>query len=321
MITVAMTELISGRLRRWVRDQGASPLFTYYDPGGGERIELSGVSFANWWTRPATCWSRSWTSSRVPWTWPGQGPPRPLGHPGVGAELLAGRRGGDCGPARRDRRRARSGRRRRSGSRRDGAGLLAAPAGAAPGRPPPAGVLDYALEVRTSPTHAAAFSPGWPWPAGRGPAAHPGRRGRFGRIEPPPAGPADRSLADGAYRPGRAAARRRVDGPGSRAGRRRTTGGHRRSGAGGRPGRGRRIPTRKPRPRHGSPRAPGSRSRAAALVPGGAVTAPASTRARYPAGAAQPTWSSRFRVSRPTSPATVPPASPSTATGGARYAG
>ena len=48
MITVAMTELISGRLRRWVRDQGASPLFTYYDPGGGERIELSGVSFANW---------------------------------------------------------------------------------------------------------------------------------------------------------------------------------------------------------------------------------------------------------------------------------
>ena len=43
-----MTELISGRLRRWVRDQGASPLFTYYGPARGERIELSGISFANW---------------------------------------------------------------------------------------------------------------------------------------------------------------------------------------------------------------------------------------------------------------------------------
>jgi uncharacterized protein (TIGR03089 family) len=43
-----MSELISGRLRRWVRDRGASPLVTYYDPARGERVELSGVSVANW---------------------------------------------------------------------------------------------------------------------------------------------------------------------------------------------------------------------------------------------------------------------------------
>ena len=47
-IRLAMSELISGRLRRWVRDHGASPLVTYYDPGRAERVELSGVSFANW---------------------------------------------------------------------------------------------------------------------------------------------------------------------------------------------------------------------------------------------------------------------------------
>ena len=43
-----MSELIGARLRRWVRDQGASPLLTYYDPAHGERVELSGVSVANW---------------------------------------------------------------------------------------------------------------------------------------------------------------------------------------------------------------------------------------------------------------------------------
>jgi uncharacterized protein (TIGR03089 family) len=43
-----MTELITARLRRWVRERGASPLLTYYDPGRGERTELSGVSLANW---------------------------------------------------------------------------------------------------------------------------------------------------------------------------------------------------------------------------------------------------------------------------------
>jgi uncharacterized protein (TIGR03089 family) len=48
MITIAMSELISGRLRRWLREQGSSPLLTYYDPARGERVELSGVSVANW---------------------------------------------------------------------------------------------------------------------------------------------------------------------------------------------------------------------------------------------------------------------------------
>jgi uncharacterized protein (TIGR03089 family) len=43
-----MTELIAPRLRRWVRDQGASPLLTYYHPPRGERVELSGISVANW---------------------------------------------------------------------------------------------------------------------------------------------------------------------------------------------------------------------------------------------------------------------------------
>jgi uncharacterized protein (TIGR03089 family) len=43
-----MSELISGRLRRWVAERGASPLVTYYDLANGERTELSGVSMANW---------------------------------------------------------------------------------------------------------------------------------------------------------------------------------------------------------------------------------------------------------------------------------
>ena len=43
-----MNELIGARLRRWVRDHGASPLLTYYHPARGERVELSGVSVANW---------------------------------------------------------------------------------------------------------------------------------------------------------------------------------------------------------------------------------------------------------------------------------
>lgn len=43
-----MSELIIGRLRRWIRDRGPEPLVTYYDLASGERTELSGVSFANW---------------------------------------------------------------------------------------------------------------------------------------------------------------------------------------------------------------------------------------------------------------------------------
>jgi uncharacterized protein (TIGR03089 family) len=43
-----VSELISARLRRWVRDQGSAPLLTYYDVNSGERTELSGISLANW---------------------------------------------------------------------------------------------------------------------------------------------------------------------------------------------------------------------------------------------------------------------------------
>jgi uncharacterized protein (TIGR03089 family) len=43
-----MSELISGRLHRWIGGHGGSPLLTYYDLSTGERTELSGVSVANW---------------------------------------------------------------------------------------------------------------------------------------------------------------------------------------------------------------------------------------------------------------------------------
>jgi uncharacterized protein (TIGR03089 family) len=43
-----MSELISGRLRRWVAERGSSPLVTYYNLATSERTELSGVSMANW---------------------------------------------------------------------------------------------------------------------------------------------------------------------------------------------------------------------------------------------------------------------------------
>ena len=43
-----VSELIIGRLRRWIRDRGSEPLITYYDLATSERTELSGVSFANW---------------------------------------------------------------------------------------------------------------------------------------------------------------------------------------------------------------------------------------------------------------------------------
>lgn len=43
-----MPELISDRLRRRLREQGSAPLITYYDLATGERTELSGVTFSNW---------------------------------------------------------------------------------------------------------------------------------------------------------------------------------------------------------------------------------------------------------------------------------
>lgn len=43
-----MTALLAERLRRRVRLDGSTPLFTYYDLDSGERVELSAVSFSNW---------------------------------------------------------------------------------------------------------------------------------------------------------------------------------------------------------------------------------------------------------------------------------
>ncbi len=43
-----MTELISARLRRRIRERGSEPFVTYYDLGTGERTELSGITFGNW---------------------------------------------------------------------------------------------------------------------------------------------------------------------------------------------------------------------------------------------------------------------------------
>lgn len=43
-----VTDEISGRLLRRVRNGGAEPFVTYYDLDSGERTELSAVSFRNW---------------------------------------------------------------------------------------------------------------------------------------------------------------------------------------------------------------------------------------------------------------------------------
>ena len=43
-----MTEVFSRELQRRTTQSGSTPLITYYDETRGERVELSGVSFANW---------------------------------------------------------------------------------------------------------------------------------------------------------------------------------------------------------------------------------------------------------------------------------
>lgn len=43
-----MSELISGRLKRRIRDQGSAPLITYYDLVTGSRTEMSAITFGNW---------------------------------------------------------------------------------------------------------------------------------------------------------------------------------------------------------------------------------------------------------------------------------
>ena len=124
------------------------------------------------WTRPATCWSTSWTSSRATPVDLALAKAHP-GHwvtPGLGAGLLAGRRGGDAwtgpAPSRRPCSARRTPSRRRRAETR--AGLLAAPAGPAAGR-----TADRRAPWTTrwrsgrSPTSTPPCrSPGWPWPGG-----------------------------------------------------------------------------------------------------------------------------------------------------------
>jgi uncharacterized protein (TIGR03089 family) len=43
-----MTALVAEQLRRRVRLDGSAPLLTYYDLNSGERVELSAVSLSNW---------------------------------------------------------------------------------------------------------------------------------------------------------------------------------------------------------------------------------------------------------------------------------
>jgi uncharacterized protein (TIGR03089 family) len=159
MITVAMTELISGRLRRWVRDQGASPLFTYYDPGGGERIELSGVSFANWVDKTSNLLVEELDVQ------PGGAVDLTLAkaHPGhwvtlvwvlscwqVGAVVTVDQPGATVAVLGPD---------DAAAAARAETVLVCSlhPLGLPLAGPPPAGALDYALEVRTQPDQHAAL--------------------------------------------------------------------------------------------------------------------------------------------------------------------
>jgi uncharacterized protein (TIGR03089 family) len=155
---LAMSELISGRLRRWVRDQGASPLVTYYDPARGERVELSGVSFANWVDKTSNLLVDELdieSGDAVELT-------LAPAHPGhwvslvwilacwqVGAVVTVDRTGarvavlGPDDPA--------------EAARADTALVCSLhPLGLPLPGPPPAGVLDYALEVRSQPDQHAA---------------------------------------------------------------------------------------------------------------------------------------------------------------------
>jgi len=153
-----MSELIGARLRRWVRDQGASPLLTYYHPARGERVELSGVSVANWVDKTSNLLVDELDVE------PGDAVDLTLakGHPGhwvslvwvlacwqVGAVVSL-----DQGAARV----AVLGPDDPGNAARADAVLVCSlhPLGLPLPGPPPAGTLDYALEVRSQPDQHAA---------------------------------------------------------------------------------------------------------------------------------------------------------------------
>jgi uncharacterized protein (TIGR03089 family) len=155
-----MSELISGRLRRWVRERGASPLLTYYDLATGERTELSGVSVANWVDKTSNLLADelgAGAGDTVELTLAERSPGHwvtlvwQLACWQVGATVTLGRRtaatvivvgpGDDTAAA-------------------PGTTVLMCslhPLGLPLAEPPAAGVLDYALEVRAQPDQHAAL--------------------------------------------------------------------------------------------------------------------------------------------------------------------
>jgi uncharacterized protein (TIGR03089 family) len=153
-----MSELIAARLRHWVRDQGASPLLTYYDPERGERVELSGVSAANWVDKTSNLLVDELDVE------PGDGVDLTLakGHPGhwvslvwvlacwqVGAVVTVDGPGATVAVLGPD---------DAAEAARAETVLVCSlhPLGLPLAGPPPTGALDYALEVRTQPDQYAA---------------------------------------------------------------------------------------------------------------------------------------------------------------------
>ena len=155
-----MSELISGRLRRWVRERGASPLLTYYDLATGERTELSGISVANWVDKTSNLLADELGAGpgyRVELALAERSPGHwvtlvwQLACWQVGAAVTLGRRTaatvvvvGQGDPT----------------AAEKGTPVLVCslhPLGLPLAEPPPAGVLDYALEVRAQPDQHAAM--------------------------------------------------------------------------------------------------------------------------------------------------------------------
>jgi uncharacterized protein (TIGR03089 family) len=155
-----MSELISGRLQRWVRQRGASPLLTYYDLATGERTELSGVSVANWVAKTSNLLADELgagpgdqvelaLAERSPGHWVSMvwqlacwqvGATVTLGRPGTATVVVVG-------PA-------------EPVAAAPGTPVLRCslhPLGLPLAEPPEAGVLDYALEVRAQPDQYAAL--------------------------------------------------------------------------------------------------------------------------------------------------------------------
>ena len=163
-----MTELIGARLRRWVRDQGASPLLTYYDPPRGERVELSGVSVANWVDKTSNLLVDELdveSGDAVDLT-------LAKGHPGHWVTLVwvlaCWQVGAVVSLDRSEARLAVLGPDDSAATARADAVLVCSlhPLGLPLPGPPPAGALDYALEVRSQPDQHAdvpqsGLTPAW----------------------------------------------------------------------------------------------------------------------------------------------------------------